>query len=659
MVELWERECDALVFLQTIEHVQDPDAVLRHFRDMLAPGGAAYVSTPNLLTLAPEGAEKSDNPWHIKEYRAHEFKALCERSFGSVELYGLFHARKLRVHELAIRGPAGTRSTRPCGSPSPSTTASPRRSRPATSRSSARTRPTSTARWTSSRSSPRERRARPRPALPHALRRGLRDLAVRRGVAVGGDRRLLRPAARRARRGHAGHGLDHAGARRPARRPGRARALPGLPARRAARDAPPRHRLGRGSRRRRRARARRRGSTPRGRAAGESIDLRRRAARRARAGPRRPRTRCCRSWPPAPACGCRCARGSRPTAGASSTGTAASGCPSARTRRGSSRCSRPRGCARSASSTPTSGSIPAGPLRTDAGLTLVPIDRAVIDLVWSEDGYPCHPAYRAYGGLTEHRHRAWANDGSALRREPGGRGRARARRRLRRPRRPSGWPAAACACSPSTPSCSATGGTRGRRGWPPCSARPTRPGCRSSASTRRSSRPTVDPAPADLPVTTWGKPRTLWTWSGPQVADLAWAARAAELRTVARARDLGAGAARELLALQASDWAFLATADTAGPYPRERAAGHLERLDELARRRRRRGGAAQHRARGRSRPALGLRPRFLMPAVGVRLGPGSRARADERAHGADPGRPHRGRMAAGGDPRARDPRAAR
>ena len=65
--------------------------------------GAAYVSTPNLLTLAPAGAEKSDNPWHVKEYRAAEFKALCERTFGTVELYGLFHARKLRVHELAIR----------------------------------------------------------------------------------------------------------------------------------------------------------------------------------------------------------------------------------------------------------------------------------------------------------------------------------------------------------------------------------------------------------------------------------------------------------------------------------------------------------------------------------------------------------------------------
>jgi SAM-dependent methyltransferase len=93
---------DAVVFLQTIEHVQEPVAVLRHFRSLLAPGGVAYVTTPNLLTLAPPGAEKSDNPWHIREYRAHEFEALCRRAFGRVRMLGLFHARKLRAHELAL-----------------------------------------------------------------------------------------------------------------------------------------------------------------------------------------------------------------------------------------------------------------------------------------------------------------------------------------------------------------------------------------------------------------------------------------------------------------------------------------------------------------------------------------------------------------------------
>jgi 2-polyprenyl-3-methyl-5-hydroxy-6-metoxy-1,4-benzoquinol methylase len=92
---------DAVVFLQTIEHVQEPPAVLRHLSSLLADGGVVYVSTPNVLTLAP-GAAKSDNPWHIVEYRAHEFDALCRTVFDHVELLGLFHARKLRIHELAL-----------------------------------------------------------------------------------------------------------------------------------------------------------------------------------------------------------------------------------------------------------------------------------------------------------------------------------------------------------------------------------------------------------------------------------------------------------------------------------------------------------------------------------------------------------------------------
>ena len=103
LVESFAEPCDAVVFLQTIEHVQDAGAILEHFKSMLAPGGVAFVSTPNLLTLAPPGAEKSDNPWHVREYRAAEFRALCEAHFARVELLGLFHARRLRAHELAIR----------------------------------------------------------------------------------------------------------------------------------------------------------------------------------------------------------------------------------------------------------------------------------------------------------------------------------------------------------------------------------------------------------------------------------------------------------------------------------------------------------------------------------------------------------------------------
>jgi 2-polyprenyl-3-methyl-5-hydroxy-6-metoxy-1,4-benzoquinol methylase len=102
MVEVYAEPCDAVVFLQTIEHVQDPGAVLEHFAAMLAPGGAVFVSTPNVLTLAPPSAERSGNPWHVREYHPEEFRALCAAHFAHVDLFGLFHARKLAVHQVAI-----------------------------------------------------------------------------------------------------------------------------------------------------------------------------------------------------------------------------------------------------------------------------------------------------------------------------------------------------------------------------------------------------------------------------------------------------------------------------------------------------------------------------------------------------------------------------
>lgn len=94
---------DVITFMQTIEHVQEPEAVLRHLAELLAPSGAVYVSTPNVLTLAPAGALKSDNPWHLREYRADQFRALCESVFEIVDIYGVYHARKLRAHALALR----------------------------------------------------------------------------------------------------------------------------------------------------------------------------------------------------------------------------------------------------------------------------------------------------------------------------------------------------------------------------------------------------------------------------------------------------------------------------------------------------------------------------------------------------------------------------
>jgi hypothetical protein len=110
LVDTFSQPADAVAFLQTVEHLQDPAATLSHFRTLVAgeqadrpSSGLVFVSTPNVLTLAPEGASRSGNPWHVREYRIEEFERLCGSCFSAVDMYGLFHARKLRAHELALR----------------------------------------------------------------------------------------------------------------------------------------------------------------------------------------------------------------------------------------------------------------------------------------------------------------------------------------------------------------------------------------------------------------------------------------------------------------------------------------------------------------------------------------------------------------------------
>src|SRR5829696_2359189 len=100
LVEEFDEAVDAVIFLQTIEHIHDPDRLLERI-SAIAP--VAYISTPNRLTLAPPGAEKSDNPWHLREYDQGEYRELLAPHFQRVDLLGVFHARKLRAHELAIR----------------------------------------------------------------------------------------------------------------------------------------------------------------------------------------------------------------------------------------------------------------------------------------------------------------------------------------------------------------------------------------------------------------------------------------------------------------------------------------------------------------------------------------------------------------------------
>jgi 1,4-alpha-glucan branching enzyme len=222
------------------------------------------------------------------------------------------------------------------------------------------------------------------------------------------------------------------------------------------------------------------------------------------------------------------------------------------------------------------------PLATAEGPVLWPIDRAMIDLVWGEAGYPAHPAYRDYHRFTDHRHRAWSNDG-----RPYDRARAAAQVQADAAdfvarvidRVADGG---VCVCALDTELL----GHWWHEGVAWLAAvieESERQGLALTTLDDALARHAPQPAPAGLPVTSWGEGGDLRTWSGPQVAELAWQVRTAELTVAAAGTALSERALRELLALQSSDWAFLMTRALAGDYPLTRAAGHAAGLVEALR----------------------------------------------------------------------------
>lgn len=226
------------------------------------------------------------------------------------------------------------------------------------------------------------------------------------------------------------------------------------------------------------------------------------------------------------------------------------------------------------------------PLRSSDGPLLVPVDREVVDLVWHSKGYPAQAAYRDSFRRTAHDHNGHANHGGPY--DP--RAAAHQARRDARDfvdRVLSRLSAGAqdlgrrvlCVCALDTELL----GHWWHEGPDWLEAVLDEAAARGLAVTRLDdalSRHAAEPAPGTgLPVTSWGRPRTLATWSGPGVAELAFAARDAELRTLRGRARPGARALRELLALQSSDWAFMVSGRVAEPYGRRRAAEHLAELD--------------------------------------------------------------------------------
>jgi 1,4-alpha-glucan branching enzyme len=252
------------------------------------------------------------------------------------------------------------------------------------------------------------------------------------------------------------------------------------------------------------------------------------------------------------------------------------------------------------------------PLVGEAGVVLVPIDRATIARVWSDHGYPAHGRYRDYHHHTIHHHNPWANDGGdydhehalSLARVHAEDFVAGVGERLERDGRglPGGglvvcaldtellghwWYEGLAWLAAVVEECA-------RQGLPlvrlddalerhePARLEDGVHDTSRGASGREGSALalTDDRLERAWAESTWGAGGDLSTWSGPAVADIAFATRAAELE-VARAGDrAGTAAVRELLALQASDWAFMVSRGLAVPYAHERFAGHRGRLGQ-------------------------------------------------------------------------------
>lgn len=228
--------------------------------------------------------------------------------------------------------------------------------------------------------------------------------------------------------------------------------------------------------------------------------------------------------------------------------------------------------------TDVAGVDPLVPLRSAAGPVLVPIDRQVVELVWSEGGYPGGAAYRDTFRRTAHDHLATAVDGAPYDPE---RARAAARADARDfvgrvLERVAGG--GLCVFAIDTELL----GHWWHEGPAWLDAVLQEAGARGLKVSRLDEalrRHDAVPAPEDLPVTSWGTPRDLTTWTAPPVADIAWSARDAELRVVAAGGRADARAVRELLALQSSDWAFMTYRELSAPYAAERVALHREALD--------------------------------------------------------------------------------
>jgi 1,4-alpha-glucan branching enzyme len=223
------------------------------------------------------------------------------------------------------------------------------------------------------------------------------------------------------------------------------------------------------------------------------------------------------------------------------------------------------------------------PVATEAGPVAAPIDWATVELIWDErDGYPAHGAYRDYHRRTVHDLKPWDNAGHPYDHTAGlALARDHARDFVERAARRVADGGLLC-CALDT-ELLGHWWYEGPVWLAAVLEEAPRQGLELVTVSEGIDRTEAQRTP--LTASSWGTDKDFSTWDSPAVGKLAIAARRFELRTVAataghaRPRAALERAARELLAVQASDWAFMATRELAGDYPLDRLAAHGANLD--------------------------------------------------------------------------------
>ncbi len=212
-------------------------------------------------------------------------------------------------------------------------------------------------------------------------------------------------------------------------------------------------------------------------------------------------------------------------------------------------------------------------VRAPGGPLLFPIHRRLIDRVWGAAGYPSQAAYLDTHHHTDRRHLAWAVDGAPYDPE-----RAAAQARADAADFLAAVPRSGHTTFAIDTELLGHFWAEGITWLAEVLGQAPEAGVEIAPLRADTYAGPVAALEGDA-VTSWGHPPTLATWSAPPARGLAWTQRRAELRVAAARGEADDRAIRELLALQSSDWAFLATTGTAGPYPLDRAAGHARELE--------------------------------------------------------------------------------